>query len=272
MRFVRRTMKVSPPLALLACLLSASCSRGSQATPSTVAVTPSAARAHVPERYALEWPPMSAYEDSLVFVPEGLSAEHGNGALCHTNDVQDAETLPDGSARCVLPVTSQLIVGGEVLLLGLVTRGFEHDGMYGRYRGVVAGVDAGQTDDGRCCRVRPVALFTQWDHEVYDAGTQVVVQGHVVLDLDGDGRTELCVEERQERGPGLFELMDLEERGERWTPTTEHRARFAYTFDGERLRLLDALSPRCPVAGYQPFIPQPDYPDGVGWRASVGAR
>ena len=82
----------------------------------------------------------------------------------------------------------------------------------------------------------------------------------------------MSVEERQEQGPGLFEPMDLEERGERWTPTTQHRARFAYTLDGERLRLLPELCARCPVDGYEPFIQQPDYPDGVGWRAGAGAR
>lgn len=271
-RGVAPAMKPPPWAAPAVMLLLASCSGSSEGTSAAVTVAPTAMRTRTPERFVLEWPAMNSYEHSLAFVPEGLWAAHGNSGLCSTNDVQDAETLPDGSMRCVLPEVSQLRVGGQALLLGLVTHGFEHDGMYGRYRGVVAGVEAGLTQEQRCCRVRPVALFTQWNHEVYDAATEVVVQGYVTTDLDGDGRTELCVSERRERGPGLFELMDLEERGERWTPTTEDTTRRAYTFDGERLELRAALGARCPTGGYQPFIPLPDYPDGVGWRAQPDAH
>lgn len=226
--------------------------------------------AEVPEvqRFELLWPRMETYAESLAYVPEGLSDTHGDSNICKYNQVTERVKNADGSERCVLQEASATLVGGQPIFFGLLASAFEHDGMYGQYYGVIAGIDAGPTEDGSCCRITPVALFTQWDHAVYDAGTEVTVQGYIVADFDGDQITEMCIEERREAGVGLFELMDLEDQGKKWHPTQQELKRHAYVLDQKRFILAPHLTPLCPDTGYQPFIALPPYPDGVGWRAA----
>jgi len=116
---------------------------------------------------------------------------------------------------------------------------------------------------------RPIHTLTQWNQDVVDCATSLTMRRQRSLDLDGDGCDELCVETVEEAGVGLFEVMDLDERGEPWRPVSRARRITAWRWDGDRLARAAALDGDCPRVGYGFFVPRNDYGDALTARARV---
>ncbi|MBI5489260.1 MAG: hypothetical protein HY905_18130 [Deltaproteobacteria bacterium] len=221
------------------------------------------------EVFEIDWPDMDSYAQFLPYVGEGLETGIGNAQLCRYYAAEQLGAAPQGGAtRCRLGTAGTLRVGGADYVLGLMTGSFEWDGMYGYTEAVAIGVPLGPVDSGACCRARVVAVVTQWDHGVHDSGSRVVIQRARVADVDGDGTTELCLEEIIEDGPGLFEVFDLEDAGRVWEPATRERKATAFRIDPASIGLIPVRG-RCPDSGYELLIPTPPYQDPLGYRRDL---
>jgi hypothetical protein len=101
------------------------------------------------------------------------------------------------------------------------------------------------------------SMLSQWVLEVTDGNSTLRQRRQRTADLDGDGRTELCIESIDELGVGLFDLMDLRDQGRRWVPTERTRTIVAMAYDGAKLHRVPTLDGRCPRTGYASFVIPP---------------
>lgn len=148
--------------------------------------------------------------------------------------------------RCAFPVASAIAVGGRTVWAAMARVGHEFDGMYGTEEGVVL-LDA-------TAPTMPIATLSQWVLEVVDGLSTLRLRRQRTADLDGDGRTELCIESTHETGVGLFDVMDLRDQNKSWVPTTRAREVVAFAYDGTRLQRVPTLDARCPRSGYASFV------------------
>jgi len=185
----------------------------------------------------------------------GLDYDVANAIDC---DREDEPGVQGGC--CSLPEGEPLRVGGLVYRTGIHVTGHEWDGMYSHNEVVVLA----QAVDGE---LRPVHAIAQWKQHVPDCYTDILHQRQATSDLDGDGRTELCVESIYEVGEGLFAVMDAK----RWRPQRRERSLRAYRVHPERGLLMRAegLDARCPRRGYEPFVAHEEVGDSVAWRSRV---
>lgn len=178
-----------------------------------------------------------------------------------------AASQPQGAGllRCEHTQVATLAVGVGELWLGVAPEHHEHDGMYSYTENVVILVAGPQGPP------RVAHTLVQWRHHVPDCFAEVELRRQRVVDLDGDGETELCIEFVAERGAGLFQVMSLGERHQRWYPAERSRGFSAWSLDtgAARLSRRSTLDERCPRTGYQPFVPTRPYGDAIGWRAGV---
>ncbi|MCB9594894.1 MAG: hypothetical protein H6719_19385 [Sandaracinaceae bacterium] len=184
--------------------------------------------------------------------------------VCPRGRAPTQPPLAAGTIRCAFEPVARIAVGGGILTVGVTEHGHEFDGMYGYDEDLVLlSGDAAP---------RVAHTLTQWRHDVTDAGTEVLMRRHRVVDLDRDGVSELCLETVVESGVGLFPLMELEAHGRRWFPSRRARSIAAFTHDVTAGRLVarPALDRRCPRRGYRPLVPTTTAPpDGVAWRRRV---
>lgn len=96
--------------------------------------------------------------------------------------------------RCYRPGDGKFTVAGVTLLARRLETHNEHEGRHGGHQSIRLTLP-----DGRF-----VAQLTQSTHQVDDDMADLFRQGVRIHDLDGDGRTELCVESKPSVGPGLF--------------------------------------------------------------------
>ncbi|MBI5499860.1 MAG: hypothetical protein HY907_06430 [Deltaproteobacteria bacterium] len=265
----RTTRRSRAPAAVLAVPLALVLGCGSTAR-RDAATPPVLPRADlVVEAFEMDWPDMDRYEQFQPYVGEGLETGIGNAQLCRYYAAEQLGPSPQGGAtRCRLGATGTLRVGGRDLVLGLLKASFEWDGMYGYAEAIAIGVPLGPADGGTCCRARVVAVVTQWDHAVHDSGSRVIIQRALAADVDGDGTTELCLEQIVEDGPGLFEVFDLEDAGRRWAPDSRERKTLAYRINAEDVGLIPVRG-ACPDGGYELLIPTPPYQDPLGYRRDL---
>ncbi len=148
--------------------------------------------------------------------------------------------------RCAFPAASAITVGGRTVWAAMARFGHEFDGMYGSEESVVL-LDA-------TAPTIPIATLSQWVLEVVDGESTLRQRRQRTADLDGDGRTELCIESIDEAGVGLFDVMDLREQHRMWVPVTRKREVVAFAYDGTRLARVSALDGRCPRSGYASFV------------------
>jgi hypothetical protein len=167
--------------------------------------------------------------------------------------------------RCAYPATGSLVIADTTLWAAETAYHHEFDGMYGSEEGVVLLDPAVPT--------RPIATLSQWLLDVVDCRTTLRQRRQRTLDLDGDGRAELCVESIDEAGVGLFPVLELGDHGQVWQPNVRTRDLVAFTYDlaTHRLRRLPTLDGRCPLTGYAPFVavPAPEARDPIAYRRVV---
>ncbi len=116
---------------------------------------------------------------------------------------------------------------------------------------------------------REVGQLAQWYESVTDCATTLTIRRARSIDLDGDGDRELCVETIEEAGAGLFEVLALEERSQRWYPSTRTRRVEAFSI-GEAMTRLPGADATCPSDRYtflEAFQPRTG---AIAWR--LGAR
>ncbi len=242
-------------------LLPASVERDAGAAPVDALAEPKPACPAV-ETDARVW--FASPEDDLAAAGEMLIGDTEMFGLDY--DVADALRCGDRSAdnppgACALPSGGPLRVGGFTFCTARHTTGHEWDGMYSHDETVLI---ARPSPRG----LQVVHAIPQWKEDVPDCFTELLHQRYAIRDLDGDGRTELCVESIHEVGDGLFDVMDAE----RWRPKRRERRLRAYRVHPTRGRLLraEALDARCPRSkGYEPFAPHETVGDSVAWRANV---
>ena len=154
---------------------------------------------------------------------------------------------------CRFPTRGQLTLDtgfGPVTLTAFATRSdYSADGTYGLSEDVVL-VDAQR---------RLVATLIQWEFDVHDASTTTRRRRMLVADLDADGADEVCVENGEATGSGLFELLD----SERFIVSTRHVARDALTWNGDHLVRSEFLDGLCPTKGYRMLVTLPLNEDPV---------
>lgn len=177
-----------------------------------------------------------------------------------------AQPAAPGLLRCNYTEVATLAVGGGELWLGVAPERHEHDGMYAYTENVVIVIGGGSP--------RVAHTLVQWSHHVPDCFAEVQMRRQRVVDLDGDGVTELCIESLAERGGGLFQVMNLEEQHQRWYPAERSRGFSAWSLEpgAGRLARRSTLDERCPRTGYRPFVPTRPHADPLGWRARVQGR
>jgi hypothetical protein len=230
--------------------------------------TPPAQRAVTPPPipFELEWdgPPGAANPQRgdvrFVVFPED---EWTRVLPCPRSLAAQQPTAPDRH-RCAFPAASAIAVGGRTLWAAMTRVGHEFDGMYGTEEGVVL-LDA-------TAPTIPIATLSQWVLDVVDGQSTLRLRRHRTADLDGDGRTELCIESIDEIGVGLFDVMDLRDQDKLWVPITRTREVVAFAYDGTRLQRVPTLNGRCPRSGYSSFVSPlgPDDPgDPFGERRQV---
>jgi hypothetical protein len=164
-----------------------------------------------------------------------------------------------GTRGCEFPWSSAIEVAGIELLAIAVRSSHEHEGMYGMDEDVVL-IDR---------RDRPIVVHTlnQWREDVSDCVSTLVQRRIATSDLDGDGQTDLCVESVEERGSGLFVVLDVQ----RWFPTSRSRGIDAFSYDAGRQRLYrrPTLDGSCPRTGYRPLVSTAPWPDPLAWRRRI---
>ena len=220
-----------------------------------------------------EGPPPADF--MLTWSSQAEAPKEGDPGLLFSEDAwNDALTCPESAVevqpashmRCRYGSTAALKVGAGLLWVGVTMADHEFDGMYGHNESLVLIVAPTPTRPARLAHT-----LYQWNHSVVDNRTSVLVRRQRVIDLDRDGVTELCIESVEETGVGLFEVMDLGDRHQRWRPLEKKRALSAWRFDvrAGALRAEPSLAARCPRGGYRPFAKTPVVDDPIGWRRDV---
>lgn len=207
---------------------------------------------------------------------------------------------PDGSATLVLPASSASARNDEALCLFETDRGnrvldcaegrsgspdpiavtcrFEHSGFFalqtaeGPVRLHALGTRSNSEQDGTSAlheevvlvdeAGRPVHTLVQWSQTVGAQETTLLRRRFKVVDLDGEGSDEVCVESSTEVGPGSVETR----QSGRFRPTRRSSGFDAFAWDGQRLVHVETLDGRCPRTGYQLFVSMPRGSDQVAAR------
>lgn len=213
-------------------------------SPPTLRTAPALVDAPAPPTIDLWWPgddvnPRLEDHALALFVED----EWNRALACPNARVTPA---PLGAHRCRFDDTSTLEIGGKRLWIAASEHGHEHEGM--QFRTLDAVLLAPYSDG-----VLPLYTFTVLDLDVEDCGSSLTMRRLQAIDLDGDGRGELCVESISEEGVGLFQVMDLEDEGKPWLPLRRARVRAAYRLDADRLTLARRpdLDHGCPPQGYR---------------------
>ena len=153
---------------------------------------------------------------------------------------------PPGAHRCHFEGASTLEVGGKRVWVAASEDGNEHEGMqFRRLDAVILAPLSGGA--------QPLATFTAVDLNMQDCDTSLSMRRVQVIDLDGDGARELCVESVLEEGVGLFPVMELDDAGQLWQPLRRKRERVAFRLADDRLALVRRadLDQACPPRGYE---------------------
>jgi hypothetical protein len=220
-----------------------------------------------PSAFMIDWPgDLSAVNPRMEEHALALFEEDAwnRAPVCPLSRAADQPSA-GGALRCEYAPTAILPAGNGALWAGVALEQHEHDGMYSYTENVVLVVTGPYG--------APIVAHTlvQWRHHVPDCFAEVSMRRQRVLDLDGDGETEMCIESVAERGAGLFAVMDLGDAHRRWFPAERSRGFSAWTINTGAGRLVrrSTLDAHCPRAGYAPFVPTRRYADAVGWRAGV---
>jgi hypothetical protein len=223
--------------------------------------------APVPPRIELEWEgqPDAANPREEDHALALFQEDEWNRALpCPGEGRAENQPPSPNRHRCAYRHAASMRISGTLLWLGAVRVQHEHDGMYGIQDEIV--VLAPHTRGARVLHT-----LRQWGEEVVDCFTELLQRRQIVVDLDGDGGAELCVESVHERGVGLFYVMDLEQQKKPWVPIARERVIEAYRLDRSALRLtrVKELDARCPRTGYAPFVTTPSVGDAISGRRAV---
>lgn len=207
-----------------------------------------------PAELLFDWPGDDAngrVEDSALALVED---DAHNRALACPDARVDAAVMP-GAHRCRFQ-TATWRIGGNTYWAAAASEQHDHESMYGVRQEVV--LLAPQREG-----LHVVATLTQWDEDVFDCGSRLKMRRGRVLDVDGDGVTELCIETVEEQGPAL-------EPGVRqWKPFGRRRWTEAYRAQPTRLVRAPDVAARCPASGYGMFVDLAPIDDALAWRRSL---
>ncbi|MBL4635853.1 MAG: hypothetical protein JKY56_18480 [Kofleriaceae bacterium] len=177
--------------------------------------------------------------------------------------------LPSKSGvRCQYKVSGEVRIGTEIFWAGMTVDSGEHEGMSHRGEEVVI---ARLTKDGG---LGPIHVLKQFDKVVEDAFSAIKMRRYWTGDIDGEagGDHELCIESVSEKGPGLFGVMELDDRGWRWFPVVRSRGITAWAVMGDRIVRRSFLDQKCPRRGYRFFVTPRRGRDSMDWRRQVQGK
>lgn len=216
--------------------------------------------ANAPPEILFDWPDSPKENRALALSEEdAFNIAHD----CPESRVADAR-VPDGH-RCRYPSTATLEIGGQTYWAAATQEASEHDGMYGVNQAIV--LFAAQNK-----RLHAVTTFTQWAESVVDCRSTITMRRTHIVDLDRDGRTELCMETVEEEGVGLFYVLELQDKKQRWSPLARQRRIDAYRAEPLHLTRAPELSARCPAQGYAILIDLAPNDDPLAWRRSLQGK
>jgi hypothetical protein len=159
---------------------------------------------------------------------------------------------PQQMPRCTYTeVGDTLELGGQDVVVGAITRHSEHDGMTSTRQSAVL-LLPGE-------RARVLGILDLVALQVVDCATTLKLRRYATADLDGDGGSELCLEDVVERGQGLFHVLGLDDLRLPWFPVGATRVIRAWRRQGESLVALSdpTLIARCPTQPYRFLVPPP---------------
>lgn len=203
----------------------------------------------------------SEEEHALALIQE----DEWNRALpCPREGRADKQTAGEDIHRCAYRHTNTIVLSKITLWLGAVRTSHEHDGMYGLDDEIAIMIPHKEG-------IRVIHTLTQWSEDVSDCASTLSYRRHRVMDLNGDGAQELCIESVSEQGVGLFYVMDLEEAKQLWKPLGRARRIEAYRLNHFRFKIERAadLDKACPRQGYSLFVNTPLYPDALAYRRNI---
>lgn len=203
----------------------------------------------------------SEEEHKLALIEE----DEWNRALACPRESR-AEKQPPGEDihRCAYRWTNTIVLSNISIWLGAARFSHEHDGMYG-YDDEIAIMVPHKAG------IRVIHTLTQWSQDVVDCYSSLSYRRYRAMDLNGDGAQELCIESVNERGVGLFYVMDMEEAKQKWRPVERTRRIEAFRMNPMRFKIERAkeLDKACPRQGYSLFVNTPLYPDALAYRRDL---
>lgn len=211
-------------------------------------------------------PPSAEAPPPIIALPTLLLPQFSRLAPLFPQD-EDGQRLPcpkPNHGYCTYGSTTPLPLGGETFWLGSAVSSWEHDGMFGHELHALV-VSASPSIQ------RPFRTLVLQVLKVHDSNTVLRFRRMHHADINDDGALELCIESVTETGPGLFEVMDMEEAKTRWIPYQRTRRRAAFQRDATSARIVRAptLDKHCPPKGYTAIIARPELPTPIAYRLSL---